>query len=215
MSHVPQASTPRPASADATALPGSHRTIATPTAMHIQQAPPQARRDFDAALRRAGTDDKPSRSTRRETESETPAREEPKGLATLAPLGALPGGMAAALAGGEALAGSAAMPQPQQAATGPLPTAVPATLAAQTQGVNGTAIGQQWRMSVPLDSATTPAALAMRLTQSGAGHWQVRLGTDTQTRQQLLPHMDRLRERLREHGQGRFDDLSFDDDTSV
>ena len=39
------------------------------------------------------------------------------------------------------------------------------------------------------------------------------MGTDATTRQQLTPHLERLRDRLREHSHGRMDDLGFDDDT--
>lgn len=74
------------------------------------------------------------------------------------------------------------------------------------------AVGTPLRLQVPLGGAEA-ATLALRLAESGNGQWQMRLGTDATTRQQLTPHLERLRDRLREHSHGRMDDLGFDDDT--
>jgi hypothetical protein len=73
-------------------------------------------------------------------------------------------------------------------------------------------VGQPLRMQVPLGGAEA-ATLALRLAQTGAGQWQLRVGGDASTRQQLAPHLERLRDRLRERSTGGLEDIGFDDDT--
>ena len=100
--------------------------------------------------------------------------------------GRLPGVGAA-----EALAGAA----PQQL---PLP-ASHTGLSAQSLPGQATIGGpRQFNLSLPADAAT----MSLRLIQAGATHWQLRLGADATTRQQLAPHVERLRDRLRQR-QGR------------
>ena len=173
----------------ASAVAGSH------------QPPPQARQDFDAALRRAGRRGGGDDETRQGEEDRTGAQ---SALGALLPGTSTPAGtLAAAESLGGAAAGAQAGPPP-----GHLPDAVP--MAANRTPVGA---GQQWRVSVPLD-AHSSTALAMRLVNTGAGHWQMRLAADNQTRQQLTPHLDRLRDKLRQHSQGRMDDLGFDEEVS-
>jgi hypothetical protein len=161
-------------------------------------APLQAQRDFDAALRRI--------DARSPSDDEAPEEERPD-AAALAAFGALPLAQGtAALAGGGALLGAgAAAAQPAAPGAGALPEAV----AHAAPGLAGAA-GQQFRLSVPVEGAQ-PTALALRLVNTGPGHWQLRLNADTPTRQQLAPHLERLRDKLRQRG-ARLDDLGFDDD---
>ena len=163
--------------------------------------PPQARSAFDDALRRADTR-KPERDETREPEE----GEQDHPLAAFGPLP--PANPAAsALAGGtEALGGAATAALPG-AVPGAGPDSVPMSHAPGTL----VSAGQQWRVSVPVDGQAH-TALGMRLVNSGAGHWQLRLATDTQTRQQLAPHLDRLRDKLRQRSGGRMADLDFEDD---
>lgn len=175
-------------------------------------APPQARRDFDAALRRASDSDNEASSTEdtkeaKETDGES--KEETQNLPAYGALSHWAGGQQAGmLAGSDSLGGVAghAMPSPS---SGMPPDSVP--LSAQTAT---STIGQQLRMRVPLGGVDA-ATLALRLTQGGAGQWQLRVGTDAQTRQQLTPHVERLRQRLRQHSQGQMDDFGFDDDATA
>ena len=113
------------------------------------------------------------------------------------------------MVGGSESLGSVAGHAPPSLSTGMPPDSVP--LSAQTAT---STIGQQLRMRVPLGGADA-AALALRLTQAGAGQWQLRVGTDAQTRQQLTPHVERLRQRLRQHSHGQMDDFGFDDDATA
>ena len=57
----------------------------------------------------------------------------------------------------------------------------------------------QWQLQLPVAGATS-GALGLRLTQSGAGEWQVRLHASASLRQQLQPHIGRLRQQLSQHG---------------
>ena len=64
-----------------------------------------------------------------------------------------------------------------------------------------------------LNLAGEQAALHLRMTQASATHWQLRLSADAATRQQLGPHVERLRERLRERQQGQHTaDFDLEDD---
>lgn len=180
------------------------------SATALSHPPPQARREFDAALHRAGrhggSDDEPHAAE----EDHHKADGAGNPLAALLPMPASPAASASpaeADAPGASAAAAALLAQP----TGALPDAVP-TLAGQQQA--GVSAGQQWRVSVPLD-AQSNTAIGMRLLNTGAGHWQLRLATDTQTRQQLAPHIDRLRSKLRHRSKGKFDDLGFDDDNAA
>ena len=180
------------------------------TATRASQAggwvPQQTRRDFDAAIRRAG-----ERSDTRLKDQDDP---EPKDLShTEAPppglwgqLPPLTGPTGSAGEGSAFMGGSAALAAPSQP-TGLLPDSLPMAPHAAAPGV-----GTPLRLQVPLGGAEA-ATLALRLAQSGNGQWQLRMGTDATTRQQLTPHLERLRDRLREHSHGRMDDLGFDDDT--
>lgn len=167
--------------------------------------PPQARRDFDAAIRRAG-----ERSDSRLKDQDDP---EPNDLShTEAPppglwgqLPPLTGHTGSAGAGSTLMGGSAALTAPAQP-PGLLPDSLPMAPHAAAPGV-----GTPLRLQVPLGGAEA-ATLALRLAQSGNGQWQLRMGTNATTRQQLTPHLERLRDRLREHSHGRMDDLGFDDD---
>lgn len=168
--------------------------------------PPQARRDFDAAIRRAGERPDPRRDEPEEAETRETGHPEapPPGL-----WGALPplSGHAGLIGeGGSMVGGSAALAVPAPP-TGPLPDSLP-----MVPHAANLAVGTPLRLQVPLGGAEA-ATLALRLAQSGNGQWQLRLGTDATTRQQLTPHLERLRDRLREHSNGRMDDLGFDDDT--
>ena len=166
---------------------------------------PQARREFDAALQRADQGDSEPEEDKTE---KTAADAAPGGLAALGALLPLAGGIQHAPAGqAEGLGGAAGSALPQIRG-GALPDAVPM---AAGSPIAATAAGQQWRVTVPGDAAGQ-SPLALRLVNSGAGHWQLRLATDTQTRQQLTPHLDRLRDKLRQRSGGRMDDLGFEDD---
>ena len=175
-------------------------------------APPQARRDFDAALRRATDSDNEASSTEdtkeaKETDGES--KEETQNLPAYGALSHWAGGQQLGILTRSESLGSVAGHAPPSLSTGMPPDSVP--LSAQTAT---STIGQQLRMRVPLGGADA-AALALRLTQAGAGQWQLRVGTDAQTRQQLTPHIERLRQRLRQHSQGQMDDFGFDDDTTA
>lgn len=89
----------------------------------------------------------------------------------------------------------------QQAITAQSITPSSPALLQQHQGtVQPIAInGQQWQLQLPVAGATS-GALGLRLTQSGAGEWQVRLHASASLRQQLQPHIGRLRQQLSQHG---------------
>lgn len=108
-----------------------------------------------------------------------------------------------AVSAGEAMAGTGvpAVVTQQQAITAQSITPSFPTLLQQHQGtVQPMAInGQQWQLQLPVAGATS-GALDLRLTQSGAGEWQVRLHVSASLRQQLQPHIGRLRQQLSQHG---------------
>jgi flagellar hook-length control protein fliK len=108
-----------------------------------------------------------------------------------------------AVSAGEAMAGTGvpAVVTQQQAITAQSITPSFPTLLQQHQGtVQPMAInGQQWQLQLPVAGATS-GALDLRLTQSGAGEWQVRLHASASLRQQLQPHIGRLRQQLSQHG---------------
>lgn len=169
----------------------------------VNSPAPQARRDFDAALRRADRRE-PEREPKEEKE------EAPSGAGALGVLMPLPAAASAAWAGATETLGGAGTTALPGGAPGSLPDAVP--MAAHT-GAQISA-GQQWRVNVPVDGQT-PTSLGMRLVNTGTGHWQLKLATDAQTRQQLAPHLDRLRDKLRQRSDGRWDDLSFEDEAGA
>jgi hypothetical protein len=167
----------------------------------MPKAMPQARRDFDAALRRA---------TQHETDSEDTLQsdEQPDQLLSgLAAFGAFvsmpPGAMAAQIASGDGALSGSAMTASPSINRGTSPDAAPMSAGAAATH----AADQQWQINIPSGDA-----LAVRLVSAGAGHWQVRLAADGPTRAQLTPSLGRLRDKLRQRSDERIDDLSFDDD---
>ena len=105
------------------------------------------------------------------------------------------------------MGGSAALTVPAPP-TGLLPDSLPMAPHAGAPGV-----GTPLRLQVPLGGAEA-ATLALRLAQSGNGQWQLRMGHRCHHPPATDPaHLERLRDRLREHSHGRMDDLGFDDDT--
>jgi len=110
-----------------------------------------------------------------------------------------------AVSAGEAMTGAGApvVATQQQAITAQSITpSSPALLqqhqgAVQSMAINGQ--GQQWQLQLPVAGATS-GALGLQLTQSGAGEWQVRLHASASLRQQLQPHIGRLRQQLSQHG---------------
>ncbi|QTD45507.1 hypothetical protein [Ottowia testudinis] len=190
-----------------------------PAGASARAAPPvQARDAFDAALERAthepdddprpSSDARPAQthaSTRKPRHGDNESERDdafgpPSALNPFAglPTGPLP---TAAVAVAEALPGAA----PQQM---PLPTSGTRLSAESLPGQ--TAIGgpRQFNLSLPADAA----ALSLRLTQTGATHWQLRLGADAATRQQLAPHVERLRDRLRQRQGKHTADFDLEDD---
>ena len=190
---------------------------ARPVSAVTLRAPPpvEARQQFDAAMQRAQDDDdrtEPKRPTGNAGETRKPRgddndvdpRDTLGALGALTPFTHLPNGqlVPGAVAGGEALLGGAA-------AQIPVPTSR-AGLGAETlagQTIGGT---RQFSMNIVAEQA----ALTLRMTQAGPAHWHLRLATDAATRQQLAPHVERLRDRLRERqGQGQHTaDFDLEDD---
>jgi len=160
----------------------------------------QVQQDFGAALRRA--------SRRGAMDGDTFLDGEEGRAGAAAHMSCLPThNHVAAPAAANALQGSAntsTTPTPNTS----LPDAVPL---AGTQHAIGNE--RQWRVNIPLDNQTK-ASLAMRVVHTSTGHWQMRLAADQRTRQQLTPHLDRLRDTLRQHSQGQLSDLGFDEDSS-
>ena len=210
MSQVNQPS-PAPAGSEA-----SH-TCRAPAASARAAPPVQTRQQFDVALERAQEgDDEPGPEPRqpaqgaadaRRPRSADPDTEQHDGFGALVPLnpfaGLSPGTLpAGAVAGADALPGAA----PTQV---PLPPS-PAGLGAQSQP--GQTIGGARQYSLNLPGDPNAAALSLRLTQASPTHWQLRLSADAATRQQLAPHVERLRDRLRQR-QGRHSaDFELEDD---
>lgn len=177
-----------------------------PTTPQRAQVPVQVRRDFDAAIRRAGepsSDDADDGEASEQTLA-TGGLPPPGFLPCLPPLG---GGGGQILGGDLDLLGSHASIALPASDPNPLPDAIPTAM-------QGSAVGgaQSLRIQVPLGGAEA-ATLALRLAQTGAGQWQLRMAGDACTRQQLAPHLERLRDRLRERSAGALDDMGFDDDT--
>ena len=210
MSQVNQPA-PRPSSTEPSA------SSRAPTA-HTRAAPPaQAHSAFNAALQRAQDYDDPNAEQQRRPSSTQPgASTRPRRndeadaehgdalgqLGPLNPFAALGGQQpAGAIAHAEALPGA----MPQQL---PMPGGQTG-LSAQSQAGQSIAGARQFNLQLPTDAA---AALSLRLTQAGANHWQLRLSADTATRQQLAPHVERLRDRLRDRQGQHSADFDFDDD---
>jgi hypothetical protein len=178
----------------------------TPSANPWAQTPVQARRDFDAAIRRV-RDRESDEPEEAETSEHTPA-DAGLPLPSLIPYFPPLVGHSGQTLGGDlaGLGGHTAVAQPALP-TSPLPDAIPTALQTNAMGV-----GQPLRMQVPLGGAEA-ATLALRLAQTGAGQGQLRVGGDASTRLQLAPHLERLRDRLRERSTGGLEDIGFDDDT--
>ena len=178
----------------------------TPTTLQRAPVPVQARREFDAAIRRAG--EEPSDDTDEgQTSEQTPATGglPPSGLLPYLP--SLGGSGGQTLGGDPGLLGSRASIALPASDSSRLPDAMPTAMLGGSGGV-----AQSLRIQVPLGGAEA-TTLALRLAQSGAGQWQLRMAGDASTRQQLAPHLERLRDRLRERSAGALDDMGFDDDT--
>ena len=203
MSQVNQAST-RPGN------PEPEPICRAPAGASARAAPPvQARHAFDAALQRAAHEpgdephphDADARAPQGAAATRKPRRADGEAepgdafgpLNPLNPFAGLPAGHlpAGAAAGAEALAGAA--PQPM-----PLPASHTGLSAQSLPGQAAIGGPRQFNLSLPADAAT----MSLRLIQAGATHWQLRLGADATTRQQLAPHVERLRDRLRQR-QGR------------
>lgn len=194
----------------------SSETCVRPSASaRASAAPPvQARQQFDAALQRAQSYDEdrpeprpangPSQTRKpRDSEDDTEAREAFGALGPLNPFASLQNGQLqpGALAGAEAMLGGAATHMP-------VPTSH-AGLSAES--MPGQTIGGARHYNLNL--AGEQAALHLRMTQASATHWQLRLSADAATRQQLGPHVERLRERLRERQPGQHTaDFDLEDD---
>ena len=211
MSQVNQQPPARPASE-----PDASPLCRAPAASSRAAASSQARYDFNAALHRAqDQDDDPPRPDPHATPAparpiardprDTGADHEPQhDPFALNPFVALTGGPlpAATLAGAEALAGA-------------LPTQLPVPqtqTGLSAQSLHGHAIGGTRQFNLGLPPTDQSAALSLRLTQAGATHWQLRLSADAATRQQLAPHVERLRDRLRQRQGQHTADFELEDD---
>jgi len=181
------------------------------------KVPPQMRRDFDAALRRAdlGEDDDGEDISSSDEHGQLERPEQMRtnlhalGSGSLGgmvpiPSGAMGVGQVSSAGATEALGGSAMVAVPT-AQRGTLPDAVPAT-----PNTIATNAEQQWRVNIPVNDPAS--ALALRLVNSGAGNWQVRLAADSTTRVQLTPSLDRLRDKLRQRSGEHIGELGFDED---
>ena len=184
-------------------------------------APPvQARQQFDAAMQRAQDFDEDRPEPRRPSDAPTSTRKPRNGdtesdprdalgaLGTLNPFANLQSGqlVPGAIAGAEGLLGNAAAQVPVPAShTG---------LSAESLPSHAMGGARQYNLNLAGENA---AAMTLRMTQAGASHWQLRLSADSTTRQQLGPHVDRLRDRLRERqGQGQHTaDFDLEYDNSV
>ena len=211
MSQVDQPAT-RPAPTDA-----SHSCRAPSSAASARAAPPvQARQQFDAALQRAHErDDEPRPEPRgaprgpadtrppRRVDTESEPRDPFGPVAPLAPFAGLQHGLPpAALAGADALLGGAPLQVPVSPSH--------AGFGAEAQA--GQTIGGARQYSLNLPGDQSAAALSLRLTQAGPQHWHLRLGADAATRQQLAPHVERLRDRLRQRQGSHTADFELDDE---
>jgi hypothetical protein len=198
MSQVHQPATARPVAAGE--APSAARAV---TAASARATPPvQARQQFDAALQRAQDfDDEPRRAEPRQeatvptgaplprrADAETESRESFEPLGPLHPFASQHTGALPAVAGAEALLGAAPTQLPMQ----------PSMAGLSAESLPGQAIGGTRQYSLALPGDASAAALTLRMTQAGATHWQLRLGADATTRQQLGPHVERLRDRLRQ-----------------
>ena len=216
MAQVNSSSTPRPADAE-------HDFSCRAPASGAFRAPPssQARYDFDAALSRAGNSEdhaaaepdhgldgasaaRPQRPSRSESDKETdPNAQDPFGAPN--PLMTL-GGQLPVVPQAGVLMMAGAMPQQ-------LPTPMSQNgLSAESRPGQSILGARQFSLSLPGEQAGS--ALTLRMTQASPTHWQLRLGADAATRQQLSPHVERLRERLRQRqgGSGHTADFDLEDD---
>ncbi|MDO5288694.1 MAG: hypothetical protein Q4F13_03565 [Pseudomonadota bacterium] len=187
-------------------------------------APPmQTRYAFDAAMQRAASYEQPDDERRpiadarapqgpantrkpRHTDSEAETDDKLGALSSPNPFAAqTPAHPAAgALAGVHALPGAVMQHMPLPAGHGGLSAE---SLPGQT-AIGGT---RQLNLSLPADTAV----LNLRLTQANPTHWQLRLGTDAATRQQLAPHVERLRDRLRQRQGNHTADFDLEDESGV
>jgi hypothetical protein len=174
----------------------------------ISKGMPQVRRDFDAALRRAGQHETDSEGTDQPDQLDQSEQTRANSLTALGAVVPMPPGTAAKqMSFADGMPGGVAMTALPNTPCGTLPDAVPMNAGAMSTN----AADQQWRVNIPVNDPSS-SALAMRLVNVGAGHWQVRLAADGPTRLQLTPHLDRLRDKLRQRSGDRIDDLGFDDD---
>ena len=217
MAQVNSSSTPRPADAE-------HDFSGRAPASGAFRAPPsaQSRYDFDAALSRAGGEGdpagvepehgldsasaaRPQRPARSESDKDTDAEaHDPFGAPN--PLMALGGQLPPGAQPGMAMMMAGAAPQP-------LPTPMSQNgLSAESRPGQSILGARQFSLSLPGEQAQS--ALTLRLTQASPTHWHLRLGADAATRQQLSPHVERLRERLRQrqNGGGHTADFDLEDD---
>ncbi|RRD58218.1 hypothetical protein EII20_03065 [Comamonadaceae bacterium OH2545_COT-014] len=192
-----------------------------PAAAYI---PAQARGDFDAALRRARTPREAVPHTDNERDARAPREAEERSalsdqLPPVAPLAAWnPGHGASAPLAAEGAQPAATPQTPAQHPHAAMAQSV-ATQASASQALardaataqQANAAARQWQLNLPVAGAANPA-LGVRLTQSQAGHWQLRLQADAALRQQLEPHVDRLRHQLRQQRGQQFSDLGFEDE---
>ena len=210
---------PAPASSEA-----SHTCRApAPAATSARAAPPvQARQQFDAALERAQDfdDEPPGAEIRQPAQGSTAARRphgtdndadpeqrdafglpgpiHPLGL----PAGPLPAG---AVAVADALPGAAPMQVPVSPS--------PAGLGAQSQPGQTIGGARQYSLSLPGEPNAAALSLSLSLTQASPTHWPLPLPPAAPPRQQLAPHVERLRDRLR---QGRHSaDFELEDDAGA
>lgn len=206
MSQVDQPSS-RPTNQSETCVRPSASVTASAT------PPVQARQQFDAALQRAQDYDEdrpdprptsgPSQARKpRDNDDDTEVRDAFGALGPLNPFANLQNGLQpGAVPGAQAMMGGAATPMPTPGNQAGL----------SAESMPGQTIGGARQYNLNL--AGEQAALHLRMTQASATHWQLRLSADAATRQQLGPHVERLRERLRERQQGQHTaDFDLEDD---
>ena len=189
-----------PPSGQLTVDPGSNPE----PCQEISNVMPQARRDFDAALRRAGQH-KTDNDDHQFDKFDPSDRMYPN-LSVLGALASMPSGTTAlqATSPDAAFGGGVTTTVLPNAHSGTLPDSAP-----MTAGAN--AVEQQWRINIPGHDSSS-SAMAVRLVNSGTGQWKVRLATDSATRLQLTPGLGQLRDKLRQGSGHSIDDLGFDDD---
>jgi hypothetical protein len=165
------------------------------------------KRDFDAALRRAGQN-KTVNDDHQSNKLDQSDQMYPN-LAVLGALASMPPGTTASqvTASNAALGGGGVTAVVPNTCYGTLPDSAP-----MMAGTLATHAGQQqWHLHIPGNDPAS-SAMAVRLVNSSTGQWQVRLATDSSTRLQLTPSLGQLRDKLRQDSGNRIDDFGFDDD---